>query len=280
VFNVFTQKDANGNVISITDFTNNLRRNGITFTNSGYTLVESTSRILVQPTNINGLTYLTTYGGTQTEIEYKETISPSYTLSEELINQIAEDKALLNTILEKHLEVSISVVQNAINKNIYDNFYSYLNDTGITTDSKAVNEIFKNVIKELDGFDFENESFQALNYISEIAKTVFELDSLTYTQDILLHSLNYLLYYNEETNYSGDLYEYYLVDEENSYRIDSSNIVILNPVSGFLWEMLQSECTLSQLVKAVTENFRVDEVTAESDIKEFLQMLKESNMLE
>ena len=63
-------------------------------------------------------------------------------------------------------------------------------------------------------------------------------------------------------------------------ELDSANIVILNPVSGLLWEKLQSEITLPQLVKAVTENFTIDEATAESDIKEFLQMLKESNMLE
>ena len=63
-------------------------------------------------------------------------------------------------------------------------------------------------------------------------------------------------------------------------ELDSSNIVILNPATGFLRENLLTECTLPQLVKAVTENFTVDEATAESDIKEFLQMLKESNMLE
>lgn len=63
-------------------------------------------------------------------------------------------------------------------------------------------------------------------------------------------------------------------------ELDSSNIVILNPVSGLLWEKLQSECTVSQLVKAVTENFNIDAATAEGDIKEFLQMLKQSNILE
>ena len=63
-------------------------------------------------------------------------------------------------------------------------------------------------------------------------------------------------------------------------ELDSSSIVILNPVSGLLWEKLQGDCTLPQLVKAVTEEFAIDESTAESDIKEFLQMLKESNMLE
>ena len=63
-------------------------------------------------------------------------------------------------------------------------------------------------------------------------------------------------------------------------ELKASNIVILNPVSGLLWEKLQSECTLQQLVKAVTEEFAIDEATAENDIKEFLQMLKESDMLE
>lgn len=62
-------------------------------------------------------------------------------------------------------------------------------------------------------------------------------------------------------------------------ELNSANIVILNPVSGLLWEKLQSECDISQLVKSVTEEFDIDEATAESDIKEFLQMLKESNML-
>ena len=63
-------------------------------------------------------------------------------------------------------------------------------------------------------------------------------------------------------------------------ELDSSNIVILNPVSGLLWEKLQSECTVSQLVKAVTENFTIDAATAQCDIEEFLQTIKENDMLE
>lgn len=63
-------------------------------------------------------------------------------------------------------------------------------------------------------------------------------------------------------------------------ELNSANIIILNPVSGLLWERLQTECTLLQLVNAVTENFKIDAVTAQSDIEEFLQTLKENNMLE
>ena len=63
-------------------------------------------------------------------------------------------------------------------------------------------------------------------------------------------------------------------------ELDSSSIVILNPVSGLLWEKLQGDCTLPQLVKAVTENFTIDAATAQCDIEEFLQTLKENDMLE
>lgn len=63
-------------------------------------------------------------------------------------------------------------------------------------------------------------------------------------------------------------------------ELNSANIIILNPVSGLLWERLQTECTLLQLVNAVTENFKIDAVTAQGDIEEFLQTLKENNMLE
>lgn len=63
-------------------------------------------------------------------------------------------------------------------------------------------------------------------------------------------------------------------------ELNSANIIILNPVSGLLWERLQTECTLSQLVIAVTENFTIDATTAQADIMEFLQILKDNNMLE
>ncbi len=63
-------------------------------------------------------------------------------------------------------------------------------------------------------------------------------------------------------------------------ELNSANIIILNPVSGLIWEKLQAECTLPQLVTAVTENFSIDAATAQGDIEEFLQTLKENNMLE
>lgn len=65
--------------------------------------------------------------------------------------------------------------------------------------------------------------------------------------------------------------------------VDSScgaNIVILNPVSKFLWEQLRSEKTFDELLNAMLENF--SGVTAEeagADLKDFLNQLEENNLL-
>ncbi len=51
---------------------------------------------------------------------------------------------------------------------------------------------------------------------------------------------------------------------------NTSQIVILNPVSKLLWEELQKDITLTELVDKVTSSFDVSREEAEKDTKEFL----------
>ncbi len=51
---------------------------------------------------------------------------------------------------------------------------------------------------------------------------------------------------------------------------NTSRIVVLNPVSKLLWETLQKEVTLSELVEKVTASFDVSREEAEADTKDFL----------
>lgn len=51
---------------------------------------------------------------------------------------------------------------------------------------------------------------------------------------------------------------------------NTSQIVILNPVSKLLWEALQNEVTLDELVEKVTSSFDVSREEAEADTKDFL----------
>lgn len=60
---------------------------------------------------------------------------------------------------------------------------------------------------------------------------------------------------------------------------ESSQLIILNPVSALLWKQLQNKTTLEQLVDAVKSEFDVSREEAESDIKAFLENLKELNLL-
>lgn len=59
----------------------------------------------------------------------------------------------------------------------------------------------------------------------------------------------------------------------------SSDIVILNPVSKLLWENLQEEKTIGELVSAVRSQFEVDPKTAAEDIADFMEQLESHGFL-
>ncbi len=64
--------------------------------------------------------------------------------------------------------------------------------------------------------------------------------------------------------------------------VDSScgtNIVILNPVSKFLWDELRTEKTFDELLDAILKNYDVSKEEAETDLKEFRMQLIENGLL-
>lgn len=64
--------------------------------------------------------------------------------------------------------------------------------------------------------------------------------------------------------------------------IDSScgnNIVILNPVSKFLWDELATEKNFDELLDAMLKNYDVPKEEAENDLKEFIMQLVENGLL-
>lgn len=60
---------------------------------------------------------------------------------------------------------------------------------------------------------------------------------------------------------------------------EDANIVILNPVSHFIWKELETEKTFDELLNAVTKEFDVSKEEASADIKEFLEGLEQSGLL-
>lgn len=64
--------------------------------------------------------------------------------------------------------------------------------------------------------------------------------------------------------------------------VDSScgaHIVVLNPVSKFLWDELKTEKTFDELLDAMLSNYTVSKQEAEEDLKEFLMQLVENGLL-
>jgi hypothetical protein len=64
--------------------------------------------------------------------------------------------------------------------------------------------------------------------------------------------------------------------------IDSTlggNIVVLNPVSKFLWDEPKEEKTFEELLDALLKNYQVPAEEAEADLKEFLMQMLESDLL-
>lgn len=53
----------------------------------------------------------------------------------------------------------------------------------------------------------------------------------------------------------------------------------LNQAAVCLWKALQEECTVSELKEALLQQFEIAPEQAEEDVKEFLQMLQEHDMV-
>lgn len=56
-------------------------------------------------------------------------------------------------------------------------------------------------------------------------------------------------------------------------------MAVLNETGKFLWEQLQAEKTMEQLLAAMTEEYEVSREQARADIEEFVTMLRQHQLL-
>lgn len=59
-----------------------------------------------------------------------------------------------------------------------------------------------------------------------------------------------------------------------------NSMILLNDVSRVIWQQLEQGTTLAQLVSAVTDAFDVSPAEAREDILEFLNNLRQAQLLE
>lgn len=65
----------------------------------------------------------------------------------------------------------------------------------------------------------------------------------------------------------------YIIIPTGKAALEFNGMITVNEVGVFLWKLLQNEVTIDDLVKAVIEEFEVEEEVAREDILEFLQGL-------
>lgn len=61
--------------------------------------------------------------------------------------------------------------------------------------------------------------------------------------------------------------------------LSSNGLFVLNELGGFLWDLLPGAKDADALLAAVLEEYEVDEATARADIEEFLDSLRQLDIL-
>jgi hypothetical protein len=62
--------------------------------------------------------------------------------------------------------------------------------------------------------------------------------------------------------------------------IDFSGVITLNEVGAFIWKQMSEDTAVDTIVKAVLDEYDIDEATAKADTEEFLDTLRGADLLE
>lgn len=71
----------------------------------------------------------------------------------------------------------------------------------------------------------------------------------------------------------------YVIIPTGTTTLEFNGLITVNELGAFIWERLQEETTEEKLIEAIVEEYEVEEETAEADLKEFLDILKECRIL-
>jgi len=72
----------------------------------------------------------------------------------------------------------------------------------------------------------------------------------------------------------------YVVVPRGQATVDFNGMITLNETGAFLWEQLAEEKNLEELVENFTKEYDVDEATARKDIMEFVEKLKDADLID
>lgn len=62
--------------------------------------------------------------------------------------------------------------------------------------------------------------------------------------------------------------------------LEFNGMVTLNETGSFFWDCFFNDITVDDAVKAVTDEYNIDEETARRDVEKFLKLLEDNDLLE
>ena len=62
--------------------------------------------------------------------------------------------------------------------------------------------------------------------------------------------------------------------------VDMENIYVLNPLADFIWQRLDGERTMAEILAAIVDDFAVEPEQARADLAELIGQLKEKGLIE
>lgn len=73
--------------------------------------------------------------------------------------------------------------------------------------------------------------------------------------------------------------EDYVIIPTGKTALEFNGMITVNEQGAFLWQQLLSETTEEQLVDALLEDYETDRLTAQADVKDFLNILRHCKIL-
>ena len=72
----------------------------------------------------------------------------------------------------------------------------------------------------------------------------------------------------------------YIVVPVGKEASEFNGMITLNESGSFFWDCLQNDTTFDDAIEKITSEYDVEKPRAEEDLKKFITMLKENNLLD
>lgn len=72
----------------------------------------------------------------------------------------------------------------------------------------------------------------------------------------------------------------YILVPIGTTALDFNGLITVNEIGALIWRMLQEESSIDKIVEAILDEYEIDAKTAEKDVIEFVDYLKQNKIID